>query len=103
MADLGIPAITSQATYFQTSQPRYVTGIEVIKFGAKSEDDQYRFRALNHFFDPQFNFPAGRALSPGGVAVERTKVDTFVLVKLFLLLPPGGATHENRFKSTTYH
>ena len=36
-------------------------------------------------------------------AVKRTKVDTFVLVKLFLLLPPGRAIHENCFKSTTYH
>ena len=28
------------------------------------------------------------------IAVKRTKVDTFVLVKLFLLLPPGGAANE---------
>ena len=36
-------------------------------------------------------------------AVKRSKVDTFVLVKLFLLLPHAGATEEKPFKTMTYH
>jgi hypothetical protein len=34
-------------------------------------------------------------------AVKRTKVDTFVLVKLFLLLPHAGAIEEKPFKTMT--
>ena len=33
--------------------------------------------------------------------VKRTKVDTFVLVKLFLLLPHAGAIEEKPFKTMT--
>jgi hypothetical protein len=35
--------------------------------------------------------------------VKRSKVDAFVLVKLFLLVPRADATEENSFKSITYH
>jgi transposase-like protein len=34
-------------------------------------------------------------------AVKRSKVETFVLVKLFLLLPHHGAIEENPFKTMT--
>ncbi len=37
------------------------------------------------------------------MGVKRTKVDTFVLVKLFLQLPRAKATEENPFKSMAYH
>lgn len=36
-------------------------------------------------------------------AVKRSKVSTFVLVKLFLLLPHAGAIEENPFRTMTYH
>ncbi len=36
-----------------------------------------------------------------GERVKRTKVDTFVLVKLFLLLPHAGAIEEKPFKTMT--
>jgi hypothetical protein len=35
------------------------------------------------------------------VDVKRTEVDTFVLVKLFLLLPHAGAIEEKPFKTMT--
>ncbi len=37
----------------------------------------------------------------GCAVVKRTKVDAFVLVKLFLLLPHAGAIEEKPFKTMT--
>ena len=44
-----------------------------------------------------------RHRSPNLPIVKRTKVDTFVLVKLFLQLPRAEAIEENPFKSMAYH
>ena len=44
-------------------------------------------------------FDGGSMTSDGGV--KRTKVDAFVLVKLFLLLPHAGAIEEKPFKTMT--
>ena len=40
-------------------------------------------------------------LPPKEIPVKRTKVDAFVLVKLFLLLPHAGAIEEKPFKTMT--
>lgn len=40
-----------------------VTAAQAMKFGAVMEDNDYGWRAFNHYFDPQFSRPAGRGLT----------------------------------------
>lgn len=60
LADLGFQPWDS-ATYFN-SNGAVMGSAELIEFGAVEEDDNYQKRSFNHFFDPQFNRPAGRGL-----------------------------------------
>jgi hypothetical protein len=65
LSDLGLPDWNS-STYVKAGGP-YVqqTASQVIEYGAVNEDNDYNWRAFNHFFDPQFNGLKGRGLSVG--------------------------------------
>ena len=59
------------------------------------------FASLNLVFSFIFRRNTSYVQSPCQVRVKRTKVDAFVLVKLFLLLPHAGAIEEKPFKTMT--
>ena len=61
LSDLGLFP-WNQGLYINSRGDAPMTAAEIVSFGSYWEDEDYMERALNHFFDPQFNLPAGRGL-----------------------------------------